>query len=344
MQIDIHVFPNTSPPGWGSGSGSGSGGLATSATTTASSGTKAEGSSRGSGSGPSALPLRIITHNIRYATASPSKGEEKWSVRYPRMCAQLDFLASGPACSFMCLQEVLHRQLADLQSHLGPSGWRHIGVGRDDGQTRGEFSPVFYDSNRWDCARSQTYWLSSEPRKAGSVGWDAALPRIVTMGEFSLKTPRGSEADGEGTRVVVMSTHFDHIGAVARRESAKLIVRLAAEWVGSSARFSGVFLGGDFNSEPSDEGYKSITAKDTNWVDVQTVFQPERRYGNQLTFTGFQPERHPEEKKRIDFVFARKGEGVGFVSYGVMANRFDDGVFLSDHCAVVADVEVPVVA
>lgn len=49
------------------------------------------------------LPIRIITHNVRYATESPFEGEERWSVRFPRLCAQLAFNSSNPG-SFICLQ------------------------------------------------------------------------------------------------------------------------------------------------------------------------------------------------------------------------------------------------
>jgi hypothetical protein len=43
-------------------------------------------------------------------------------------------------------QEVLHNQLLDIQSLLGP-GWAYVGVGRDDGQKAGEYSPIFYNTS-----------------------------------------------------------------------------------------------------------------------------------------------------------------------------------------------------
>jgi hypothetical protein len=41
-------------------------------------------------------------------------------------------------------QEVLHNQLKDLEVLLGPT-WAHVGVGRDDGGIKGEYSPIFFD-------------------------------------------------------------------------------------------------------------------------------------------------------------------------------------------------------
>jgi hypothetical protein len=45
----------------------------------------------------------------------------------------------------------------------------------------------------------------------------------------------------------------------------------------------------------------------------------------------------------LDFVFVGKGEGKGRIEvegYAVLPNRFDDGVFVSDHRAVVADLVI----
>ena len=125
---------------------------------------------------PSALPLRVITFNIRYATTTPVTGEQPWSVRCPKLCRQLIFNTAGQDSPFICLQEALHSQ----------------------DPMDGEFSPVFYKSDTWECIQNETKWLSETPDKP-SRGWDAALNRIVTMGLFRHR--------GTGSTVVVMSTH-----------------------------------------------------------------------------------------------------------------------------------------
>lgn len=281
------------------------------------------------------MPFRIITFNIRYATGSPVSGEERWPVRCPRLCTQLRFNVAGHPAAFICLQEALAGQVRDVQHGLG-AGWAHIGVGRDDGVTKGEFSPVFYNQAVWNCERSQTYWLSPTPLRP-SRGWDAVLPRIVTMGQFVHRT--------SGARVVVLSTHFDHRGLKAREESARLILQLADEWVGEGSAHAGrprppVFLGGDFNSTPSDRAYRTMTAPGTGMTDIATLFRDEDRYGNELTYSSF---GEPNEvAKRIDFLFVKDTSDIKFVTFGVLANRFDDGVFISDHRAVIADLEIPI--
>jgi hypothetical protein len=90
------------------------------------------------------LPIRLLTHNIRYAANSPVKGEEKWGVRKARLINELSFNTSHCAESFICLQEVLHQQLVDILSGLNSKkkAWAFIGVGRDDGVEAGEYSPI----------------------------------------------------------------------------------------------------------------------------------------------------------------------------------------------------------
>lgn len=118
------------------------------------------------------LPIRILTHNIRYATTSPFPGEEPWNVRAPHEIATLRYHTLYNPSSFICLQEVLSNQLSDILDGLNSSPasssspipqascpisrttnpssaedntkndsdpeWSYIGVGRDDGHSAGE--------------------------------------------------------------------------------------------------------------------------------------------------------------------------------------------------------------
>lgn len=277
------------------------------------------------------LPIRLITFNVRYATKTPVPGEEPWSIRCPKLCSQLKFITTGQDSPFICLQEVLYSQLTDIQGRLG-NAWRHIGQGREDGKQAGEFSPIFFRVDHWECERQKTYWLSKTP-DLPSKGWDAALERVVTVGLFRHKDT--------GARVVVMSTHFDHRGKVAREESAKLLLEISRTWTASASRGTQVpaFLGGDFNSTPSDGAYKVLAAPDSGMTDISQLVQQDDRYGNQdITYTSFgEPEETP---KRIDFLFVRESQQFTSRNFGILPNRFDDMVYLSDHRAVVADMEL----
>jgi endonuclease/exonuclease/phosphatase family metal-dependent hydrolase len=100
--------------------------------------------------------------------------------------------------------------------------------------------------------------------------------------------------------------------------------------------FSAVLLGGDFNSPPDDEAYQIMTSPDSIMEDIGVQTPKSKHYGNEVTFTSF---GYVDNKpSRIDFIFSRKGDAVIYQTYAVLANRFDDGIYLSDHRACVADV------
>jgi endonuclease/exonuclease/phosphatase family metal-dependent hydrolase len=271
------------------------------------------------------VSISVITHNIRYATQAPFPGEERWPIRRPRLCSELVFNSSNPA-TFICLQEVLHQQLQDVLESLNYSPasddeWAYIGVGRDDGKKAGEYSPIFYRPSVWHLKRWETRWLSQTP-EVPSKGWDAASIRIVTVGDFvHFET---------GQKVRVLSTHLDDQGSRSREESAKIILSLT-----HVNNASTVLLGGDFNSPPGDGAYQVMTSAGSTMEDIAMQVPEEQRYGNEMTFTSFGDVDNVPS--RIDFIFARKGDKITYRSYGVLANRFDDGVIFSDHRACVAD-------
>jgi endonuclease/exonuclease/phosphatase family metal-dependent hydrolase len=281
------------------------------------------------------LPLRILTHNIRYDTGSPFKGEKPWSTRCPLLCAELVYHSMNPAESFICLQEVLYNQLEDIRNALNEAAalrpsWSYIGVGRDDGKRAGEYSPIFYRPATWKLEDSKTVWLSETPDRP-SRGWDAACNRLVTIGVF-----RHYETQ---EKVVVMSTHFDHIGVKSRANSAKLILELVDKYQawGDPAKHLPVLLAGDFNSSPDDVAYKIMTAPGSIMADISTWLPKDKRYGNRITYTSFGGEAAPSI---IDFLFCNKNDMTLLQTFAVLENKFDDGIYLSDHRAVVADLTI----
>lgn len=270
-----------------------------------------------------ALSIRLLTHNIRYATSSPFTGEKPWADRKSLLINELKYNTLHSSESFICLQEVLHGQIVDIMNGLG-SDWTFIGVGRDDGREKGEYSPIIYRKAVWELEQWRTVWLN-EDGSVGKKGWDAGSVRIVTIGHFKHIASK--------KKVLGLCTHFDNSGAVSRRESAKIIEKL----IGSETTANGTekvpfWLAGDLNSETSGEAYQILNGKDSVMRDAKELAG--WKYGNQYTFTGF-----GDEKELIDFVFLgpKGGSGWEVQGYSVLANRFDDGVYNSDHRAVVMD-------
>lgn len=272
------------------------------------------------------LPIRLLTHNIRYATRSPFRGEKTWTVRAPRLINELRYHTLYNPESFICLQEVLHSQLHDiltgLNSNVTKREWDYYGVGREDGEKDGEYSPILYRSDVWKLVKSETVWLSETPDRP-SKGWDAASTRILTVTQLEHKQSKAS--------VAALNTHLDDQGSKARLESAKIIAEQAEK-----LKPLPVFLAGDFNSEPGQEAHSWLTKDHSPVYDLREDVDAPGQYGHENTYTGFGYEGEP--KKRIDFLFLSKGGHWKVKGYSVLESRFEDDVYNSDHRAVVGDV------
>jgi len=284
--------------------------------------------------------MRILTHNIRYATSSLFPGESSWKTRLPLLASQFHYHTAHIPSALLCLQEVLHNQLLDILAALnsdcenGSPDWQAIGVGRDDGATAGEYSVILYRPTSWKLIHSDTVWLSEAPHVPGSKGWDAASVRIVTIAVL--------RHHDSGKEIALLNTHLDDQGIVSRREAAKMLKVLAEKYSTSGTR--AVVLTGDLNSEvDGDDAYRILTAKGENgmtMIDAQECCS--YRYGDCNTFTGF--EGKVEDLTRLDHVFVHSAMNSNIEwdigAYTVLPNRFEDGVYLSDHRAVVVDAEL----
>ncbi|RYZ56708.1 MAG: endonuclease/exonuclease/phosphatase, partial [Chitinophagaceae bacterium] len=118
-----------------------------------------------------AQDLQVMTFNIRLNTERDSLNA--WPHRKDNVAAQILF----HDVHLLGVQEALHNQMVDLKERLPQ--YKSVGVGRDDGKEKGEYSAIFYDTTRLQVLQSNTFWLSLTPEVAGSKSWDAAITRIV---------------------------------------------------------------------------------------------------------------------------------------------------------------------
>ncbi|EEU35248.1 uncharacterized protein NECHADRAFT_54591 [Fusarium vanettenii 77-13-4] len=276
--------------------------------------------------------LRLMTYNIRYQV-EPSRaedGEELWPLRRPHMAAQLNYELAGRPDSLVCMQEVTYPQALDLMDDFGED-WALIGGGRRDGAKKGELSPIFYRRSIWNLEQTKTYWLSRTPDKAGSKGWDAELPRVVTVGRFRhLHT---------GARVVYMCTHFDWKGKKSQGHSAAMIIDLADRWSSHKRESLPVFVAGDLNATPDSPAYNLLA---TQLYDLKYQVPSSKRFGHQKTYTGFSVDE--SDDMDLDHMFVRDPMDISFKSFAVLNTRYDDGIFISDHRPVVVDMEITQIA
>ena len=124
-----------------------------------------------------AQELTVATYNIRNANKGDAERGNGWERRCPWVCGLIEFQGFDIFGS----QEVLDGQLHDMLAQL--PDYAYIGVGRDDGKAKGEYSPIFYKKERFRLLDEGHFWLS-EVTDRPNKGWDAALPRICTWGHF----------------------------------------------------------------------------------------------------------------------------------------------------------------
>lgn len=185
----------------------------------------------------SAQRLYVGTYNIRYNNPNDEKEGNAWTQRCSYLCDFINF--EQP--EIFGTQEVLVDQLHDLIKGL--DGYDYIGVGRDDGKEKGEYAAIFYKKERLRLLESGNFWLSTTPEEA-SLGWDAACIRICTWGKF--------QDISTGMQFLFFNTHMDHVGVIARRESAQLILKQIKQL----AKGLPTILTGDFNVDETDEVYQ----------------------------------------------------------------------------------------
>ena len=224
--------------------------------------------------------IKYASFNIRYANGD--KGTVNcWENRRDSLCGFI----RAQRFDVVGAQEVLNRQKKDMMSRLPEYGY--VGVGREDGDTKGEAAAILYLKSRWSLVRSGQFWLSETPDVVASVGWDAALTRICTWALLrDTLTNR---------QLMAVNTHFDHVGKKARRESAKLILRKIREIVGDTP----FVLTGDFNVEPSDPAYTTITT-DPDYPIIDTFKSGAPHYGPKYTYHGWGVRRL---RSKIDYIF-----------------------------------------
>lgn len=260
----------------------------------------------------SAQELSLMTYNIRYATVND--GENQWEKRKEYVSEQLLFYAPD----IFGIQEGLADQVNYLDESL--TSYAFVGVGRDDGKSKGEYCALFYNKDKFQLLGQHTFWLSNTPEKV-SKGWDAAYERICTYAFFMDKTT--------GNNFWVFNTHFDHIGEEAREKSAKLIVETIKEV--NKDEFP-VFILGDFNLNEESKAIKYLSA---HYNDARMVSKG-KPFGPFGTFTGFK--FHEPVEDRIDYIFCSK-ELIHVKKYGVLTDS-KNARYPSDHFPVIIQAEI----
>lgn len=269
-----------------------------------------------------AQTVKVMTYNLRLDT--PDDGVNQWPKRTSKVVA----LITKYNPDIIGVQEALHHQLQDLLRML--PDYSYCGVGRDDGKEKGEYSAILFRNSRFGLLDTKTQWLSETMDIPGSKSWDAAITRVFTMARFFDRETK--------KEFVMVNTHFDHIGKVARASSAKIIKTYLAG-LETSANTNNttdkieipMIVSGDFNSEPTEEPYLNMVEQQGPLV----LYDSRPASSTAGTFCGFKVGAMP--CKTIDFIFHTKQ----WVARNYQVIIDNDGTYYpSDHLPVLVDFDL----
>ena len=254
--------------------------------------------------------MSFMTYNIRLDVKSDK--ENSWANRKDFLVSQIRFFSPD----IFGIQEGLPHQVNYIYEQIPK--YSYIGEGRD-GIKRGEYSALYFNTDKFFAEEHGTFWLSPTPNIV-SKGWDAAFPRICTYALFKDKKTE--------MKFWVFNTHLDHLGRTSRLESVGLILKKINEL--NTFNFP-VILMGDFNAKPNSIPITELknTMNDSREVVIQQPFGPEG------TFNSFQFTRIP--KKRIDYIFVSKRKDIEVQKYAVL-NNSKNNKYPSDHFPIYVEL------
>ena len=246
--------------------------------------------------------INIMTYNIRLDTEAD--GINMWDNRKEGVLS----LIKEESVDILGIQEGLPSQIEYLSKEL--DGYSMIGEGRDGGNN-GEYSAIYYNDKKMNLIETETFWLSETP-EIPSIGWDAAINRITTLGLFKMVN---SSMD-----VLVYNSHFDHLGKIAREKSAVLILNHIKE---NNYQNMPLIVMGDFNANPDDLPIELLSEELNDSFKILPIENPVG------TYNGF--DLNSNLLDRIDYIFTKNIE---ITNYKHLDRKLSSGLWPSDHLPI----------
>jgi len=262
--------------------------------------------------------LSVMTFNIRYGTAND--GVNHWTNRRQFLFDVVREAAPDVAG----LQEALDAQIREIVAAI--PGYGVVGVGRDDGKTKGEYAAILYRTSRFHVSDSGTFWFSDTPSVVASKSWGNTITRICTWARF---------VDRDGSAFWHFNVHLDHQSQPSREKSTELLARRIAERrnIDEPAIVTGDFNVGEANPAIATLVGPGAGGRAPLLLDTYRVRFPQERVVG--TFTGFVLNETGGDK--IDYILVPPGTDVLDAAINRIAR---DGRYPSDHFPVTARIRL----
>ena len=261
-------------------------------------------------------PLTVMTFNIRYGTAKD--GENEWSARR----SLLFEVVRDANADLIGLQEALDFQIDEIIAAV--PGYAVVGVGRDDGAEKGEYSAILFRRDRFHVAEAGTFWFSDTPAVVASKSWGNTITRICTWARF---------IDRDGRGFYHFNLHLDHQSQPSRERSTVLL----RARIDTRATPEPVIVTGDFNVGEANPALVTLTGAAGGgapaFLDTFRVLHADVKDAG--TFSGFKFGSGGPDK--IDYVMVQPGTEVTSAEI-VRSSR--NNRYPSDHFPVTARVRL----
>jgi endonuclease/exonuclease/phosphatase family metal-dependent hydrolase len=203
-----------------------------------------------------AASMKVMSFNIRYDGGGFSSLTDPTGWLYtcgPRRDRVVNTILDE-APDIVGVQEALYNQVLDIQAKL--PGYAFYGVGRNDGNTLGEFSGLWYRSDRFTRFDQGTFWLSDTPDVPGTV--------FPCSGSIRIASWMKVHDSVSGADYFVLDTHWDNSCQDSREKSAVLVRQKIKDLSGGLP----VIALGDLNT-----GESSLAVSTLRGVGDPTGFQ-----------------------------------------------------------------------
>lgn len=258
-------------------------------------------------------PIRFANYNMRVILDRDSL-DRAFTQRKPFIIKRI----SDHDFDIIGAQEVNDAMKEALMEDLKGT-YEVIGEGRR-ADRKGEGTPIFYKTSRFELIDWGSFWLSETPDVPGSKNWDASVERIATWSKFLDKIT--------GRKFFYINTHFDHKGPESRTMAAKITLDKARELCGGLP----VFVTGDLNTNSTSEAIAILS--DNELVKDSYTSSETAPTGRKSPYYAFDFDR--ADCDRGDYIFVPKDATV--LSYACVDDDIKDRQYSSDHCPVLVEV------
>lgn len=233
-------------------------------------------------------PIRVASYNIQYDNRNEEAG--RWENRKEMVCRLLE----AEDFDLIGAQEPYRFQIEEMAAALPGYAWIGTSVTGEDDAVRRHFNPIFYKTDKLEVLENGAFWYSETPHVPNTKFADSYSPRMCNWAHFRVKAT--------GREFFLFNSHFDHIGTVARAESAKLLIEKVAEIAGSLP----ALCTGDFNSNQQTSVYTTIA---TSGILADSYARTtERIHAEWPSYNGYKYiSTPPARAMRIDHIFVTKG-------------------------------------